>query len=33
MELDPVGSTVRLRDDEAMYWVSIGHYGVVVVGD
>ena len=29
-KLDPVGSTVR--DDEAVYWVSIGHYEAVAVG-
>ena len=31
-KLDPVGSTA-LRDDEAVYWVSIGHYEAVAVGD
>ena len=30
-KLHPVGSTVR--DDEAVYWVSIGHYEAVVVGN
>ena len=31
-KLDPVGSTAALRDDEAVYWVSIGnHEGVEVV--
>ena len=32
-KLDPVGSTVRYGDDEAVYWVSIGHYEVVAVGN
>ena len=32
-KLDPVGSTVRLRDDDAVYWVSIGHYKAVAVGN
>ena len=32
--LDPVGSTVRaLRDDEAVYLVSKGHYETVAVGN
>ena len=31
-KLDPVGSTVR-RDDEAVYWVSKGHYEAVAVGN
>ena len=31
LKLDPVGSTVR-RDEEAVYWVSIGHYKAVAVG-
>ena len=31
VELDPVGSTVR--DHEAVYLVSIGHYEAVAVGD
>ena len=29
-KLDPVGSTVRLRGDEAMYWVSIGQQWLVL---
>ena len=33
-KLDPVGSTVRhVRDDEAVYLDSIGHYEAVAVGN
>ena len=32
-KLDPVGSTVRLQDDEAVYWVSIGHYEAIAAGN
>ena len=32
-KLDPVGSTVRLRGDEAMYWVSIGQQWSILGGD
>ena len=31
-KLDPVGSTAALRDDEAVYWVSMGHHEELAVG-
>ena len=32
LKLDPVGSTVR-HQIEAVYWVSIGHFEAVAVGN